>query len=118
MVGRFTLSPSRPAEWQVSGFDVDYETVQQRIHSGLQYIMQLIPSAKDNLIRLLRQNFPSYDHTKVHASRLLITPHNADLRGQWEHFAFVDNLLKLRKYTSPELVCHLPRNDTADLSIN
>ncbi|KAL1860643.1 hypothetical protein VTK73DRAFT_7227 [Phialemonium thermophilum] len=61
--------------------DVTRETMRQRLHLGLRYILGLFPGARPILLNLIATKFPySEDSKKV-------------------HMAYVDNLLRLREYS-------------------
>ncbi|KAI2614686.1 RNA polymerase I-specific transcription initiation factor RRN3 [Hypoxylon fragiforme] len=83
IIERFT--DSRPSDWAVPNYPtVDREAAQERLHVGVRYLLQLFPSAKAALEHVLSTKYPFHDEPK----RM--------------HLAYVDNLLKLRRYC-PEL---------------
>ncbi|KAJ9157518.1 RNA polymerase I specific transcription initiation factor RRN3 superfamily [Pleurostoma richardsiae] len=50
---------SRPSSWTVPGFpDVDRETMEARLHSGLAYLIKLFPAATPVIRKLLASEFP------------------------------------------------------------
>ena len=61
--------------------DISRETMRQRLHLGLRYLLGLFPGARSMLLNLITTKFPySEDSKKVHE-------------------AYVDNLLRLREYS-------------------
>ncbi|KAI1394139.1 RNA polymerase I-specific transcription initiation factor RRN3 [Hypoxylon trugodes] len=76
---RFT--DSRPSDWAVPNYPtVSREAAQQRLHVALRYLLSLFPAAKPVLEQLMATKYPFHDESK----RM--------------HLAYVDNLLRLRKY--------------------
>lgn len=63
---------------------VGTETMRQRLHMGLRYLLALFPAARSVLIGIVTSKFPYSEESKK------------------VHLAYVDNLLRLRKHT-PEL---------------
>ncbi|OIW35041.1 RNA polymerase I-specific transcription initiation factor RRN3 [Coniochaeta ligniaria NRRL 30616] len=63
---------------------VSRETVRQRLHLGLRYLLALFPAARSVLVGLITSKFPYSEESKA------------------IHLAYVDNLLRLMKHT-PEL---------------
>ncbi len=69
IVDKFTWT--RPSSWSVPDFpDVDRETMQERLHSGLDYLLQLFPAARPALCRVVGHMFPYPETSKVHQPRL------------------------------------------------
>jgi RNA polymerase I-specific transcription initiation factor RRN3 len=60
------------------------ETIRNRLHMGLRYLLALFPAARNVLIGIVTTKFPYSEESKK------------------VHLAYVDNLLRLRKHT-PEL---------------
>lgn len=103
MVDKFSLS--RPSSWSVPDFsEVDRETMQERLHRGLEYMLRLFPAARFVLCNLISQKFPYSDEPKV------ACPATGQPRAQLltlekrVHLAFIKNLLRIRDYAS-DLVC-------------
>lgn len=93
MVGKF--SDSRPSVWSVPDFpEVSRETMRDRLHGTLQYLLQMFPSAVPVLENLLGSNFPFPD------------------QSMRVHMAYVDNLLRIKKYVP------LLRGEVLDLILN
>ncbi|KAL2694203.1 hypothetical protein Neosp_000777 [[Neocosmospora] mangrovei] len=93
MVGKF--SDSRPSVWSVPDFpEVSRETMRDRLHGTLQYLLQMFPSAVPVLENLLGSNFPFPD------------------QSMRVHMAYVDNLLRIKKYVP------LLRDEVLDLILN
>ncbi|UPK90138.1 hypothetical protein LCI18_001073 [Fusarium solani-melongenae] len=93
MVGKF--SDSRPSVWSVPDFpEVSRETMRDRLHGTLQYMLQMFPSAVPVLENLLGSNFPFPD------------------QSMRVHMAYVDNLLRIKKYVP------LLRDEVLDLVLN
>ncbi|RSL72824.1 hypothetical protein CEP54_000778 [Fusarium duplospermum] len=93
MVGKF--SDSRPSLWSVPDFpEVSRETMRDRLHGTLQYLLQMFPSAVPVLENLLGSNFPFPD------------------QSMRVHMAYVDNLLRIKKYVP------LLRDEVLDLILN
>ncbi|KAI1640320.1 RNA polymerase I-specific transcription initiation factor RRN3 [Biscogniauxia mediterranea] len=85
----------RPSDWAVPNFPpVGREVVQQRLHLGVQYLLQLFPVAPSVLESLVASKYPFHDEPK----RM--------------HLAYVENLLKVRKY------CPALRTEIMDLIIS
>jgi len=64
MVERFTWT--RPLSWNVPGFpEIDRGTMQDRLHSGLAYILQLFPAARSAVSHVISQKFPFPEASKV-----------------------------------------------------
>lgn len=86
---------SRPSAWSVSGFPtISKETMQERLHLALQYLLRIFPAAHAVLGQIVTNKFPYHDEsTRV-------------------HLAYVDNLLRLRKYARPL------ETDITDLIVN
>lgn len=63
---------------------VSTETMRQRLHMGLRYLLALFPAARSVLIGIVTSKFPYSEESKK------------------VHLAYVDNLLRLRKHT-PEV---------------
>jgi RNA polymerase I-specific transcription initiation factor RRN3 len=63
---------------------VSTETMRQRLHMGLRYLLALFPAARSVLIGIVTSKFPYSEESKK------------------VHLAYVDNLLRLRKHT-PDL---------------
>ncbi|KAF5558225.1 RNA polymerase I transcription factor Rrn3 [Fusarium mexicanum] len=79
MVGKFC--DSRSSVWSVPDFpEVSRETMRNRLHSTLQYLLQMFPSAISVLEELLVSKLPF---------------HNESMRV---HMAYVDNLLRIKDY--------------------
>lgn len=75
----------RPSTWMVPDFpEVDRETMRERLHAGLRYLLQLFPSARPLLCNLISQRFPYSEESKQ------------------IHMSYVDNLLRVRQY-APDL---------------
>ncbi|KAI1499142.1 RNA polymerase I-specific transcription initiation factor RRN3 [Biscogniauxia marginata] len=86
---------SRPSDWAVPNFPaVGREVVQERLHLAVQYIVQLFPVAPSVLESLLASKYPFHDEPK----RM--------------HLAYVENLLRIRKY------CPSLRTEVMDLIIS
>ena len=93
IVEKFSLS--RPSEWALEGSPtVSREAAQERLHVALRYILILIPAAESVLEPILANKYPFHEEPKR------------------AHLAYVDNLLRLRRY-SPGL-----RHDIMDLIIS
>lgn len=93
MVEKF--SHTRPSVWCVPDFpEVSRETMRDRLHSTIQYILQMFPSAIPVLETILSSKFPFPDESMR------------------VHMAYIDNLLRIKKYV-PVL-----REDVLDLIIN
>lgn len=76
---------SRPSAWSVPDFpDVDRETMRERLHSAIQYILQMFPSAVTVLENMLGSKFPFPDESM----RI--------------HMAYIHNLLRVKSYV-PDL---------------
>ncbi|CAJ2501551.1 Uu.00g044040.m01.CDS01 [Anthostomella pinea] len=76
------FSASRPSDWAVANFPmVERKVAQERLHAALRYILQLCPAATIVLMSQLSSKYPFHDESK----RM--------------HIAYVDNLLRLRKYS-------------------
>jgi RNA polymerase I-specific transcription initiation factor RRN3 len=80
MVGRFSeVAP--PAE-PLPGYPiVSRDTMRQRLHIGIRYILDLFPGARPILLNLVSSKFPYSDESKK------------------IHLAFIDNLLRMREYS-------------------
>ncbi|KAI0482732.1 RNA polymerase I-specific transcription initiation factor RRN3 [Xylariaceae sp. FL0804] len=79
------FADSRPSDWAVPNYPVvGREDARERLHVALRYILQLFPAAASAAEPLLASKYPFHDESKR------------------AHLAYVDNLLRLRKY-SPEL---------------
>ncbi|KAF4456464.1 hypothetical protein F53441_1414 [Fusarium austroafricanum] len=90
MVEKF--SDSRPSVWSVPDFpEVSRETMRDRLHSTLQYLLQMFPSAVPVLETLLPDKFP-FPKESMRA-----------------HMAYVDNLLRIKE-SVPDL-----RDEVLDL---
>ncbi|KAK7987672.1 hypothetical protein PG989_007987 [Apiospora arundinis] len=77
------FSNSRPADWAVPGFSsVTRERMQDRLHQAVRYLLRVFPAANVVLGQVIVSKFPYHDES----SRV--------------HLAYVDNLLRLRKYAS------------------
>ncbi|KAK7924874.1 RNA polymerase I specific transcription initiation factor RRN3 superfamily [Apiospora marii] len=77
------FSNSRPADWAVPGFPtVTRERMQDRLHQAVRYLLRVFPAANVVLGQVIVSKFPYHDNS----SRV--------------HLAYVDNLLRLRKYAS------------------
>jgi RNA polymerase I-specific transcription initiation factor RRN3 len=77
------FSFSRPSDWAVEGFPpVLREVVQDRLHVALRYILHLFPIAESVLGPILANKYPYHDEPKR------------------VHLAYVDNLLRLRQYST------------------
>jgi len=64
VVERFTWT--RPTSWNVPDFpEVDRDTMLDRLHSGLAYILQLFPAARSALSHVISQKFPYPEASKV-----------------------------------------------------
>ncbi|TPX08897.1 uncharacterized protein E0L32_009601 [Thyridium curvatum] len=75
----------RPSTWTVPDFpEVDRETMRERLHAGLRYLLQLFPSARPLLCKLISQRFPYSEESKQ------------------IHMSYVDNMLQVRQY-APDL---------------
>ncbi|KAI1097807.1 RNA polymerase I-specific transcription initiation factor RRN3 [Jackrogersella minutella] len=93
IVERFT--DSRISDWAVPNYpEVNRETIQERLHVALQYLLQLFPSAKPVLEHLITTKYPFHDESK----RM--------------HLAYVDNLLRLRTY------CPYLKTEITDLIVS
>ncbi|KAI5465984.1 RNA polymerase I-specific transcription initiation factor RRN3 [Mariannaea sp. PMI_226] len=93
MVEKF--SDTRPSVWCVPDFpEVSRETMRDRLHSTLQYLLQMFPSAMPVLETLLGTKFPFPDESMR------------------VHMAYIDNLLRIKNYV-PVL-----RDEILDLIIN
>ncbi|KAI3328999.1 RNA polymerase I-specific transcription initiation factor RRN3 [Xylariaceae sp. AK1471] len=89
------FSHSRPSEWAVEGCSpITREVAQDRLHVALRYILRLFPVAESVLEPILTSKYPFHEEPKR------------------SHLAYVDNLLRLRRY-SPAL-----RNEIMDLIIS
>ncbi len=68
MVEKF--SSTQPSSWAVAGFPpVGYDTVQERLHRGLKYMLDLFPkAARSVLSHLIGKNFPYPDDSKVYSA--------------------------------------------------
>ncbi|KAI1172459.1 RNA polymerase I-specific transcription initiation factor RRN3 [Nemania sp. FL0916] len=76
------FSIHRPSEWAVEGCrPVAREAVQDRLHVALQYILQLFPVAEPVLEPVLASKYPFHEEPKR------------------AHLAYVNNLLRLRRYS-------------------
>ncbi|KAK7969555.1 RNA polymerase I specific transcription initiation factor RRN3 superfamily [Apiospora saccharicola] len=74
---------SRPADWAVPGFPpVTRERMQDRLHQAVRYLLRVFPAANVVLGQVIVSKFPYHDES----SRI--------------HLAYVDNLLRLRKYAA------------------
>ncbi|RDA87334.1 hypothetical protein CP532_2648 [Ophiocordyceps camponoti-leonardi (nom. inval.)] len=93
LVDKFRLS--RPSAWSVPDFpEVDRHSMRERLHSTLQYLLQVFPSAVAVLENLLSTKFPFSDEPmKI-------------------QMAYVRNLLHIKDYV-PEL-----RDEVLDLILN
>ncbi|KAK8114941.1 RNA polymerase I-specific transcription factor [Apiospora kogelbergensis] len=81
LVNQFTNS--RPADWTVPGFSsVTRERMQDRLHRAVRYLLRVFPAANVVLGQVIVSKFPYHDES----SRI--------------HLAYVDNLLRLRKYAT------------------
>ncbi|KAI0396228.1 RNA polymerase I-specific transcription initiation factor RRN3 [Xylariaceae sp. FL0594] len=81
LVDMFSLS--RPSDWAVEGFPpVSRQIVQDRLHVALRYVLSLFPVAGSILGPILANKYPYHDEPK----RM--------------HLAYVDNLLRLRQYST------------------
>ncbi|KAK8048880.1 RNA polymerase I specific transcription initiation factor RRN3 [Apiospora phragmitis] len=77
------FSNSRPADWAVPDFPaVTRERMQDRLHQAVRYLLRVFPAANVVLGQVIVSKFPYHDES----SRV--------------HLAYVDNLLRLRKYAS------------------
>lgn len=93
MVGKF--SDTRPSVWCVPDFpEVSRETMRNRLHSTLHYMLQMFPAAIPVLENLLNTKFPFADESM----RI--------------HMAYIHNLLRINKYV-PVL-----RDEVFDLILN
>ncbi|KAM0297639.1 hypothetical protein HYE67_007190 [Fusarium culmorum] len=93
MVGKFT--DSRSDVWSVPDFpEVNLETMRDRLHRTLQYLLQMFPSALPVLECLLGSKFPYQDGSKR------------------VHMSYVKNLLRVKDYL-PDL-----RDEVFDLILN
>ncbi|KAG5978370.1 hypothetical protein E4U56_002869 [Claviceps arundinis] len=86
---------TRPSDWSVPDFpEVSRDTMRQRLHSAIQYLLQMFPSAVAVLENLLGSKFPFPDEsTKV-------------------HMAYIHNLLQVKTYV-PDL-----QEEILDLILN
>ncbi|KAG5967105.1 hypothetical protein E4U58_002305 [Claviceps cyperi] len=86
---------TRPSDWSVPDFpEVSRDTMRQRLHSAIQYLLQMFPSAVAVLESLLGSKFPFPDEsTKV-------------------HMAYIHNLLQVKTYV-PDL-----QEEILDLILN
>lgn len=93
MVDKFR--DTRPSSWSVPDFpEVSRVIMRDRLHSGIQYILQMFPSAAAVLENLLSSKFPFPDESvRV-------------------HMAYIHNLLQVKKYV-PAL-----QDDILDLILN
>ncbi|KAK7952130.1 RNA polymerase I specific transcription initiation factor RRN3 [Apiospora aurea] len=74
---------SRPADWAIPDFPtVTRERMQDRLHQAVCYLLRVFPAANVVLGQVIVSKFPYHDES----SRV--------------HLAYVDNLLRLRKYAS------------------
>ncbi|KPM41774.1 hypothetical protein AK830_g4802 [Neonectria ditissima] len=93
MVEKF--SDTRPAVWCVPDFpEINREAMRDRLHSTLQYLLQMFPSAIPVLENLLGSKFPFPDESMR------------------VHMAYIHNLLRIKTYV-PAL-----RDEVLDLIIN
>lgn len=83
MVEKF--SETSPSAWAVPDFpEVSRDTMRERLHSTLHYLLQMFPAAKPLLENLLGSKFPFPDESMR------------------THMAYIHNLLRVKKY-APEL---------------
>ncbi|PTB65399.1 RNA polymerase I-specific transcription factor [Trichoderma citrinoviride] len=76
---------SRPSAWLVPDFpEISRDTMRDRLHSALQYLLKMFPSAASVLENLLRNKFPFLDDSMR------------------VHMAYVHNLLRVKDYV-PDL---------------
>jgi RNA polymerase I-specific transcription initiation factor RRN3 len=74
---------SRPSTWSVPDFpEVDRSTMRDRLHSTLQYLLQMFPAARAVLENLLNTKFPFPDES---------------LRT---HMAYIHNILRVKEYVA------------------
>lgn len=93
MVDKFL--DSHPWSWSVSDFaDVGRDTMRERLHSTLQYLLQMFPSAVAVLEKLLSAKFPLPEESMR------------------THMAYIRNLLHVKDYV-PDL-----RDEILDLILN
>ncbi|KAH8890885.1 RNA polymerase I-specific transcription initiation factor RRN3 [Thozetella sp. PMI_491] len=78
IIERFKESPS---SWSVDGYPaIDKEAAQERLHTGLEYLLNLFPGATPITVRLLGENFPFADDSKR------------------VHMDYINNLLRITGY--------------------
>lgn len=83
IVGKF--HDTRPSAWRVPDFpEVSRSTMRERLHSTLQYLLKMFPSAISVLENLLRTKFPFLDDSMR------------------VHMAYIHNLLQVKEYV-PDL---------------
>ena len=76
---------SRPSAWLVPDFpEISRDTMRDRLHSALQYLLKMFPSATSVLENLLRNKFPFLDDSMR------------------VHMAYIHNLLRVKDYV-PDL---------------
>ncbi|KAJ3526786.1 hypothetical protein NM208_g11021 [Fusarium decemcellulare] len=93
MVDKF--SDSRSSVWTVPDFpEVSRESMRDRLHGTLQYLLQMFPSAVPVLENLLSSKFPFPD------------------QSMRVHMAYVDNLLRIKDYVP------ILRDEVLDLILN
>ncbi|KAJ4268213.1 DNA independent RNA polymerase I transcription factor [Fusarium torreyae] len=93
MVEKF--SDSRSSVWSVPDFpEVSRETMRDRLHGTIQYLLQMFPSAVSVLEGLLGSKFPFPDESMR------------------VHMAYVDNLLRIKTYVP------ILRDEVLDLILN
>ncbi|KAI9167033.1 RNA polymerase I-specific transcription initiation factor rrn3 [Paramyrothecium foliicola] len=74
---------SRPSNWSVPDFpEVSRDTMRDRLHSTLQYLLQMFPAARTVLENLLNTKFPFPDES---------------LRT---HMAYIHNILRVKEYVA------------------
>ncbi|KAK4078679.1 uncharacterized protein Triagg1_3010 [Trichoderma aggressivum f. europaeum] len=76
---------TRPSSWRVPDFpDISRDTMRERLHSTLQYLLKMFPAAVGVLENLLRSKFPFLDDSMR------------------VHMAYIHNLLQVKEYV-PDL---------------
>ncbi|KAH0528675.1 hypothetical protein TsFJ059_003504 [Trichoderma semiorbis] len=76
---------TRPSSWRVPDFpEISRDTMRERLHSTLQYLLKMFPSAVGVLENLLRSKFPFLDDSMR------------------VHMAYIHNLLQVKEYV-PDL---------------
>lgn len=86
---------SKPSSWAVLDFpDISRDTMRERLHTCLHYLLQMFPAAKAVLRNIVTNKLPYSNESKT------------------AHIAFVDNLLRLKDYV-PDM-----EEDVMDLIIS